>query len=319
MDKRLDQIKEGAGLEESRINEELVEFLKRHSDKFTLLILIAAIGIVGQKWWHNYQISAENDAWAEYTAAAELGPQNLVEVANRYDGRVGLRLQALLDAADQYLDFVRLDLTEVAAMDALARPGAIFQNEYGEEERLTDEQRDEYLQAAEDLYSQVVGLAGSDPAKRLYVIQGLFGQAAVAEERREYDAARALYEQVIAQAEGLYPMHVELAQRRMETLDTLDDVVLPIPAPEQPEMPDLNLPEGLDMQPGAGFEDLLNQPGMGQPGTGQPGPLPPLRQPGEQTGDDTGDPADDAGADTTDEPADPGGENAEGGADGTGQ
>lgn len=309
MDKRLDQIKEGAGLEESRINEELVEFLKKHSDKFTLIILLVAVGIVGQKWWHSYQINAENDAWADYTTAAELGPQNLIEVANKYDGRVGLRLQALLDAADQYLNFVRLGLAEVAAMDAMNRPEVLWQGETAEQDRLTDEQRAEYLAAADELYARVVELAGADPARRLFVIEGLYGRAAVAEEKREFETSAGFYGEVKAQAEGLYPLHVQLAQQRLETLESLHDVVLPVPAPSQPRLPDLNLPGGGtdDAPPLSVFEEMLNQPG-GE----EEGPPPLLRRP-----DEPGEPPADT-TESTESGGDGDGAGDPGGADGSG-
>ncbi len=313
MDKRLDQIKEGAGLEESRINEELVEFLKKHSDKFTLVILIAAIAIVGQKWLHQYQVNARNEAWAEYSEAAIIGPQNLVDVARKHDGRPGLRLQALIDAADMYLDFVRLDLKEVVAINAMTQPGAIWNTQYTEADKLNADERTAYLDAADGLYEQVIDAAGSDESKRLYVISGLFGRAAVAEEKQELDVARDFYEQAKAQAAELFPVLGAQADLRLASLAELASVVMPIVEPA------LELPAGLNL-PGDGtgpdttgtfLDDMFNQGGST---AGEPVAPPADDAAADQPPADAGDePVEDAGADSG---ADTGGEEPE--SDGSG-
>jgi hypothetical protein len=299
VDKRLDQIKEGAGLEESRINEELVEFLKKHSDKFTLVILIAAIAIVGQKWLHQYQVGARNDAWAEYSEAAIIGPQNLVDVARKHDGRPGLRLQALSDAADMYLDFVRLDLKEVVAINAMTQPGAIWSTQYTEADKLNADEREAYLKAADDLYAQVIDEAGADESKRLFVLSGLFGRAAVAEERGEVAVAEDLYERIKAEAGDLFPVLAAQAELRLASVGDLSSVVMPIVEPAVELPAGFNLPgdgTGLDST-GSFLDDMLNQGGIttdlpvAPPADDSPADEPPADagdEPVEEPGDDTG-------------------------------
>ena len=228
MDKRLEQIKEGAGLEESRINEELIEFLKKHSDKFTFAILIVAVLIVGNRWLHQYRIKAENRAWDAYSAAAAVGPESLVKVAEDYSSRPGLHIQALLDAADMYMDSIRIGLKVHVAMTVRQNPNLVMGDTLKPEDELTPEESKSLLEEADSLYKQAYEFASGKEGMEQRAVAALFGRAAVAEQKKDWEQARSFYKQVMELAEKDLPGEVEWAQMRLDTLDDLKKVTPPI-------------------------------------------------------------------------------------------
>ncbi|MFG0251561.1 MAG: hypothetical protein ACF8NJ_01655, partial [Phycisphaerales bacterium JB038] len=179
---------------------------------------------------------------------------------------------------------------------------AMWSMQYTDEDKLGEEERNAYLDAADDLYATLIEEAGSDERKRLYKISGLFGRAAVAEERRDYDGAGGFYEQVKAEAEVLFPIHAAQADLRLASLGELETVVMPIPEPTV-ELPDLTLPgEGAGQEdPGAFFDELLNQgEGAGAdpsaPSDEGEAEEPPAETGDEPTGEDV-DPGEETGSD----------------------
>ncbi|MCK4871705.1 MAG: hypothetical protein KAS72_03165 [Phycisphaerales bacterium] len=269
MDKRLEQIKEGAGLDESRLNEELIEFLKKHNDKFFLVILIAALGILGHRYWHQYQIGVENDAWAAYEEALVVGrPEALLQVAADHDGRPGLAIQALTDAADLYMQAVGLGLTVQATAAVNQNPGLVYgamfgqdqENQLTEADELSDEERDGLLTEADDLYARIIEMAGDNAGMRVRALGGWFGRAAVAEARDDPEQATRCYKEIVDGA-GEYVALAGRAERRIGDLDGLSRVprlVEPEPLPETPTLPPV--PDSTEQPSGDDTEQPADAP-----------------------------------------------------------
>ena len=204
MDERQAQIRERAGLEESRLNLEFIDWLR----KWGTPILIAAALLAGAftvRERYQKSKSAEVDSAFQELEAARAGgnasPDALLAVADDFEGVRAVSILARLEAADAYMDAVRRGTKPGAPVDA---QGALT----SAEDVLNDADRDQFLTKAEALYKQVEGETSSNPSQVPLTLGTLYGQAAVVESRGDYDAARGFYERVIALADAAgYPVN----------------------------------------------------------------------------------------------------------------
>jgi tetratricopeptide (TPR) repeat protein len=221
MEERHGQIREGAGLEESRLNVEFIDFLKKWSTPALVVIAVVAIGYFGLLKYREYEKRAHDDAFMQLEAAATSGsPAGLLAVAADHPERAAIAELARLYAADLHLDAARSGLAPGAVADpATGRPP--------ETDLLTPEQRSQQLDSAEKLYQLVVDRTIDKPAERQLGIGALYGLAAVAESRGKFDDARRHYERIIdvATKAGL-EYEVSRAQSRIDSLPDLQ--VLPV-------------------------------------------------------------------------------------------
>lgn len=215
MEERQRQIREGAGLEESRLNVEFIEFLK----KFSTPLLMAVVVISGGYFaWNRYKIREErltDDAFAQLDAAVEAkNPVTLLRVADEVN-RGPIPLLARLTAADLHLDASR---TGVPIGVTLEAKGELPKDTAP----LTDEQRADELRKAADLYQQVLDGASNRGGHLELALVALHGLAACAESRGDLDAARGFYDRVIERAKATN--RAEWATRAEKLKATLDEL-----------------------------------------------------------------------------------------------
>lgn len=258
MDERQQQIRERAGLEESRLNQDFVDFLQKYG---TPLLLAVALLAVGYSLWNRYQKGEDTKVAAAFAAleAARAGdnpsPDTLISVAEEHAGRGAVPILARREAADIYLDCVARGI----------KPGSVV-NADGtlatEDDAIkTPEEREELLKQAEASYQWIVDNTQADTGKAQHTMAGLYGLAAVAECRSEWDKAKGYYEGVVALAKQKgYGNHESTAQKRIDTLGALAtmeplptkaQVPAPIPPPAPPA-PEVTMPEmtPVDAPPG---------------------------------------------------------------------
>lgn len=236
-DNRLDEIKEGAGLEDSRINQEFIDFIRKWS---TPVLLVAALLALGY-FLNIRRIEAKqahiDEAFQQLNLSMETGspsPDALRRIAEDYKGVVGVHLMATMAAADEYLRAVQRGI----------KPGSPINPETGEfenvEDVLTEEDRTRFLSEAEALYKQVHAETVDVPKLGLHTLGALYGLAAVSESRGELEAARNVLEQAAALAEKHgFLEHTAIAQARIEALPTLGEPVRLVSKDELPEIPAL--------------------------------------------------------------------------------
>ena len=113
MDERQAQIKEGAGLEESRVNQEFLDFLNRWSFPVLLIIAIVSGGYFVYNQWQARKIAARDQAFAELgNMESSNAPSvfSLTTIADEYEGVGHVSELALLQAASIHLNAVRTGL-----------------------------------------------------------------------------------------------------------------------------------------------------------------------------------------------------------------
>ena len=218
MDERQTKIREGAGLDASRLNTEFVDFLKKWSTPFLLvLVVIAGLYTLSQR----REIAREariDQAFASLNAATS--PSALLDIANEYDNVGAVAETARLRAADTLMLAVFRGLKPGAAIT----PAGQIENP---DDVTTDEDIENFLTQSEGLYQQVWDETPVEPIKVWHKIGAGFGMAAVAETRGDAEAARAWYEKVLAVCdEGDAPDLKTITEERLATLD--ERIVAPV-------------------------------------------------------------------------------------------
>src|SRR5688572_10639695 len=111
MDERHQQgLKEGAGLEESRLNTDFIQFIQRWGGPFLLICAGIMAAWAGWNWWQRQKADRVDEAFAQYEAQVAGGnpsPEALKAVADEFEGVASVSLLARLDAADVYAASIR--------------------------------------------------------------------------------------------------------------------------------------------------------------------------------------------------------------------
>ncbi len=215
------EIREGAGLEEARLNQDFIEFLRKWSTPILVVIALVAVGYAGYTRWVESQHKRLNDAYAEYERVSGVqnpSPESLKRVAEDYEDVGGVALLARLQAADVYLQSVRRGVKPGAAVDPQG-------NVTNKDDLIAAEDRKAFLDQAQSLYEQVASKARKDDAQRLIAIGATFGLAAVAECREDYEGARKQYDAAAALAKDTaFSPLATVAAGRVSSLDSVKQV-----------------------------------------------------------------------------------------------
>ncbi len=222
MDDRQTDIRAGAGLENSRINQEFVDFLNKWSSPVLITLAVAA----GVWWLLQYMERRENaridQAFSELQAATAGGnpsPSSLTTIANDYSGVRSVPELAKLTATDIYLRAFTIGTEPGAQFDPMTR------RVLNPDDVLTPERRSQYLALAEATANEVLSDSKDKPSKALFAMQALTRLAAVQEGKRDFEAAKGYYEQLKAlSAKEQYPSIVSFAESRIANLDSIKQV-----------------------------------------------------------------------------------------------
>ncbi|MCC6320986.1 MAG: hypothetical protein IT438_06050 [Phycisphaerales bacterium] len=214
MEERQTKIREGAGLEESRLNTEFIDLLKKYSTPIMLVVVVVAGGYFLWNYYKKAQERGIDQAFSEFDAAAKSGsPVSLLRVADEQN-RLAVPYMARLAAADIHLSAARSG-TPIGATFQEGKPGVLAEGT----SPLTPEQRTEELGKAEGLYKQVYDGTTGNLDRAVHTLGALNGLAACAEQRGQVDAARGHYQQVIDLCNKIgNPEGAKIAQEMIDTL-----------------------------------------------------------------------------------------------------
>lgn len=262
------QIREGAGLDEARLNTDLVEWLKKYSMPISVVLCGLVLGYAGLNYVRTQRAIALDTAFTELDRAQEAGsPDSLLAVADAHKGQRAVPVLARLSAADIYLRAARSGVAVAGQLNADGTPRT-------PEDVLTSEQREELLKQAETLYRRIVDEAQSSEGK-LAAISAMFGLAAVAEMRGDTQGAAEWYTRIAdrARAENR-PILEKLASDRKASLDEIKDAPVLLTMADLPASAATAMPA-----PGS---PIIGSDGSGNPiqFTPVPGPPPGVGIPG---------------------------------------
>lgn len=218
MDDRQSQIREQAGLTESRLNEDFIEFLRKYSTPMLLIVAVAAAGFFAFKKYEQRRDTKRDLAFADYSSAIKGGepsPDALVAIADSYQGVGAVSSQALIDAANAHF---RAAIRGVKPGVELAEDGTLATAE----DALTQEERDAEFAAAKTLFDRVIA-ANPDRDHAVFRLNAMWGLVAIAESKADFTLARQLYEQIETQENAAgREDQARLAKSRRESLSVLE-------------------------------------------------------------------------------------------------
>lgn len=293
LDERQQKITEGAGLEQSRLNVEFIDWLRRWSTPVLAVIAVAVFAYVGYGRWQQSRKAGIDRAFSQYDAivgSMNPSPDSLKALAEEFAGSRAVPHMARLKAADIYLRAARRGLKPGVELNADGSPKS-------PDDLLSDEARGRTLAEAQRLYQQVFDATAGDKAEAQLAIGAAFGLAAVAECRGDDSAASAAYKQVVnlATAAG-FAGQADIARERAEGLATLQMPTLyaagelpklpwadeltpaPVPAPEPtPLVPEEGAPAPTGTEPEPKPVEPGAPPGSAAPT--EPTPTPPAPPP----------------------------------------
>lgn len=214
MDQRQAEISVGKGLQESRVNQEFIEGLKKWGPYVVMALSLVALAYFGYQRLEQGRDLSRDKAFIAYDEAViSRNPAALVEVADTHAGAGAVEHLARLAAADIYLESFRTGVEPGVKVD---REGKLEEGK----SLLTKEQRDAQAAKAEGLFQKVADTAKGE--EHILLSAGaLSGLAAIAESRQQADKAKAFYQQVVALTEGKFDGLASSAKKRIETIDTL--------------------------------------------------------------------------------------------------
>lgn len=226
MDQRHTQIREGAGLEESRLNQDFIDFLKKWSTPALLVVALISVAYFLYQRVEQGRKNRIEEAYLQLSQTANVpnpSPEALKQLAADFEGVGAVAEMARLRAADVYLKSVRIGLkvgvnTTPGPTSSLNEDGTLK----NAEDAATPEDRERYLSESRLLYQAVVDATRGRAGRELLAINALFGLAAVAESSGKPGDAASAYNEIsrIAAAASL-PAHADLAKARAADAQTL--------------------------------------------------------------------------------------------------
>lgn len=295
MDERQTQIREGAGLEESRLNTDFIEFLRVWGPRLLIVTAVILGGFAAWRYYKQGKIDKVNRVFDEYNqivAGGDPTPESLIAFAEANPGTRAIHLRARLQAADAYMGAVysRLEVgTDTRVYQSQTGLAVDPRNtDFDAEGNLLDDSLllddaavEDYLGRAEEQYRIVLERSEGRADYAIHALGAMFGLAAVAESREEYDSARAQYERIAGfAAEHEYAPVVKLADAKIEGLEALrtmptlyaraDLPAVPEPVEEPVDEPVDGSATGDAVDP-APVDPANTDPGSTEPGAADPG------------------------------------------------
>ncbi|MBL8760408.1 MAG: hypothetical protein JNL50_03815 [Phycisphaerae bacterium] len=235
LDQRQTQIREGAGLEESRLNREFIDFLQKWSMPLLVIVAVVAVGYAFKQRYDRAQKEKLELAFGELEAAsasARPSPDTLRTIADEYQSITGVYLKGSLRAGDAYLDTVRSGVKPGAELKADGSLAKV-------EDKLSESDRAYHLAQAQAMYDRVYADTAGKPEYTLMRLGAVYGLAAVLECKGEFDGAKLRYEEIVQLTDkGPWGVHAGVARARLASMDGLKDLPRLYRSDELPKPPE---------------------------------------------------------------------------------
>lgn len=230
-------------LTESRINDDFVYWLKNKGRDYLLVVLLAACAFLGYNYWQRKNIEKTSIAWGELAQATL--PEAFEQLAKDHAEVPRAAMMALMQAGDLRLAVLQSNTVTPKQGET---PAVLLDDQ---SRKITQDAADEDYAKAGEI---AVKLAGGDRAKAaLVLVPALFGRAAIAESRGDFDASKKFLEDASALAGERWPRFAEIAKSRIDGMLALAN---PVPLPKQAELPVKSIDP---VPPTAGTDDLFQQ------------------------------------------------------------
>ena len=217
---------------------ELSEFLGRHANKLLAAAVVVVLVVVGGFWINRTRANARYERiqlFQRVVSNAEILRLNAVQNA-----RVAPDENEVLPQTSYNVDAVITPLAELAqqntdpainATTLLAQADAVRSQLYFTGHGLTDQEKTQICQKAEQIFQRVIN---EYPPDSIPVVRARFDMALLAEDQGDWSKAREVYQKITLQTQGpvagtSYPFQ---ARRRLASLDKLQELKIEFPPPE---------------------------------------------------------------------------------------
>jgi len=231
-------------LSESRINDDFVFWLKKQGPNYLLVALLAACAAMGYNLWQRKRVEKSSLAWQDLQQATMA--EDFDEVARKHAEVLQVAMMANMRAGDLRLAQIRSGEltpkqgdTPAVLLDAGSR-------------KAVQEAADGNYTSAADLAVKVAG--GQRDQAVTVVMSTLFGRAAIAESRSDFDGSRKLLDEAATLAGSRWPQYEKLAKWRAGETMTLATA---IPIPTAAELPAKPMAPVNPAAPSTGSGDTL--------------------------------------------------------------
>jgi len=228
--KRLSQV-QTQDLTESRLNDDFVYWLKKNGMNTLLVVLIAACAVLGFNLWQRKNTEKTATAWSEVMSATL--PEALEQLAKDHTEVPQAAMIALIRAGDLRLAQIQSGVLTAEVRDPAAgqvTTPAVALDAAGR--KIAQDAADENYTKASDLAVKLAG--GNKSNASLVTLQTLFGRAAVAESRGDFEGAKKLLQQAESEAGTNWAPIAKLAKSR---IDGLVAFATPITLPKNADLP----------------------------------------------------------------------------------
>lgn len=230
-------------LTESRINDDFVYWLKNKGRDYLLVVLLGACAFLGYNYWQRKNIEKTSIAWGELAQATL--PEAFEQLAKDHADVPRAAMMALMQAGDLRLVVLQSNTVTPAQGET---PAVLLDDQ---SRKITQDAADEDYARAGEI---AVKLAGGDRAKAaLVLVPSLFGRAAIAESRGDFEASKKFLEDAASLSGERWPRFAEIAKGRVDGMLALAN---PVPLPKQAELPVKSVDP---VAPAAGTDDLFQQ------------------------------------------------------------
>lgn len=236
----------GAGLQESRINTDLIDFLRKYGP-YALYAMLIIVGIyAATNWFKQREAQGKDQAFMALNAALQSNsPDELLAVAQEHSGQGSVAELATLRAGSIITEAARLGVTPETPQNLRANPP--------EENRLTDEQVAAQFARAEELYRGVLQRTRGAQDRYLVSQQARWNLATVLAAQGEFEEAKQLIAEYGETARReRWEAHASVADQRLALLNEAQQFGL---LPRNEEVPQSNrggaaMPSPMNQQPG---------------------------------------------------------------------
>ncbi|MBL0926474.1 MAG: hypothetical protein IBJ11_02325 [Phycisphaerales bacterium] len=215
MDDRREGVQIGAGLQESRLNQDLIDFLKKWGPRMLWGVLIVVAGYLAFDWWQRQRVKTLDEGFTKFNAAVESrSPEVLLRVASDYRGQGSVWELATKEAARIYLASAQMEV----------KPGTPVMGGKPED-RITAEQAKELYQKARGLMSDLLATTKDRKDLRSFAQEARWGIATASIGLGDVAAAEQQVKDYVAEAErdGL-KLQAEAGRNRLKLIQEVREL-----------------------------------------------------------------------------------------------
>jgi len=217
MDDRQRKVEAGAGLQESRLNQDFIDLLKKYGTPTLLVLLIIMASYVGWQRYSQWQEGRTDRAFAELDNASNV-PAVLLSIAADWDGQGSVWEIATIRAARAYLTAARTRTEIGVPLEGADASAALSDDRV----RASLEEAGRLFQTVLDRTRNTKPIFAQDARWGLATVSMSLARLDEADRQRHLDAARQHLNAFVEAGQGRDANQVAVGTARLQLLDLIE-------------------------------------------------------------------------------------------------